>query len=339
MDFKEFIVSIKNNEIKEKYLFLGDEDYLIKESLDLLKKIYIPERTEGMNILELNFEVNDIDDLRNSVETLPFLAEKKLTIAFNSDKLIENNEFKQIEKVLSDLGKHQILIILDNNKKLSSNTKFMKLFSKEEIVYFEKLKGKDLINWIYKKFKSYNRTITQQDISYLILQSGYTSKNLKLNLYDLENEIIKIVTYSDDTIIDKNTIDKSIIKLLDQNIFNLLTSIGEQNVERSLKIFSEIYLLDEPIIKIIYMINRQFKLQLAYRSYRRANYTDSEIISKLKIKPYEFNKISALSNRYTIDRLVKCIYLVIETEKNLKSKSVNERYELEKLIVNLANLN
>ncbi|MDW2003793.1 hypothetical protein R7P64_24795, partial [Vibrio sp. 2304] len=138
---------------------------------------------------------------------------------------------------------------------------------------------------------------------------------MKLNLYDLENEIIKIVTYSDDTIIDKNTIDKSIIKLLDQNIFNLLTSIGEQNVERSLKIFSEIYLLDEPIIKIIYMINRQFKLQLAYRSYRRANYTDSEIISKLKIKPYEFNKISALSNRYTIDRLVKCIYLVIETEK------------------------
>lgn len=339
MNYNEFMLSIKKNSFKEKYLFTGEEVYLMNEALNELIDANIPKGTEGMNLSIIDLKDANIENLKNSIVTLPFLAQRKITVVYSPEILSENYNNEISLDLLSDLGNHQVLILIDNDKKIKANSKLYKAFKSDEIVLFDKLKGKDLVSWIEDKLKAYNKKIDLKNISYFIQQSGYLSKNLKLNLNDLENEILKIVSYSNKEIIDKDTIDKSMIKLLDKNIFDLLTSIGEQNVDNSLKIFSEIYLMDEPVIKIVYMINRQFRLQLAYKSYRKANYSDEDIAAKLRIKPYEYNKISAISNRYSIDRLTKCIQAVIETEKTLKSKAVNERYELENLIVKLVKSN
>lgn len=339
MNYNEFKLAIKKNDLKEKYLFTGEEVYLMDEALDRLIKANIPHGTEGMNLTKIDLKDANIEDIRDSVVTLPFLAQRKLTIVYSPELLSENYDTEAYKDLFSDLGDHQVLILIDNGGKIKSNSKLIKCFKTDEIIMFDKLKGKDLTIWIEEKLKVHNKKIDSKNLNYFIQQSGYLSKNLKLNLNDLENEILKIVSYSDKEIIDKNTIDNSMIKLLDRNIFDLLTSIGEQNVDSSLKIFSEIYLMDEPVIKIIYMINRQLRLQLAYKSYRKANYSDEQIIALLKIKPYEYNKISAISNRYTISRLTKSIQIVIDTEKTLKSKATNEKYELENLIVRLVNTN
>jgi DNA polymerase-3 subunit delta len=335
MNYNEFKIAIEKNNLKEKYIFIGEEVYLMEEALDKLIRANIPQGTEDMNLTKIDLKDANIEELMESVVTLPFLAQRKITVIYSPEVLSENYSNEIYADLLSDLGKHQVLILIDKGKKIKTNSKLIKFFKSDEIILFEKLKGKDLVAWIEKKLKAYNKKIDSKNLSYFIQQSGYLSKNLELNLNDLENEILKVVAYSDKEIIDKNTIDNSMIKLLDKNIFDLLASIGEQNVDSSLKIFSEIYLMDEPVIKIIYMINRQFRLQLAYKSYKKANYRDEDIIAKLRIKPYEYNKISALSNRYTVNRLIKSIQTVIDTEKILKSKATNEKYELENLIIRL----
>ncbi|TFZ40041.1 DNA polymerase III subunit delta [Soehngenia longivitae] len=339
MNYNEFKLAIKKNNFKEKYIFIGEEVYLMEEALEKIIKANIPKGTEGMNLTKIDFKDANIEDLRDSIVTLPFLAQRKITVVYSPEVLIENYSNDIYMDLLSDLGDHQVLILIDNGRKIKTNSKLIKFFKSDEIILFEKLKGKDLVAWIEEKLKAFNKKIDSKNLSYFIQQSGYLSKNLELTLNDLENEILKVVAYSEKEIIDRNTIDNSMIKLLDKNIFDLLTSIGEQNVDSSLKIFSAIYLMDEPVIKIIYMINRQLRLQLAYKSYKKANYSDEDIIAKLEIKPYEYNKISAISNRYTINRLTKSIQTVIETEKTLKSKATNEKYELENLIVRLVSAN
>ncbi|MCW7999795.1 hypothetical protein CFK35_18165 [Clostridium sp. cpc1] len=61
------------------------------------------------------------------------------------------------------------------------------------VIEFTKLKGRDLNNWIEKAFKKYRKTISYNNINYFIQHSSYFDRDINKSLYDLENEIIKLV--------------------------------------------------------------------------------------------------------------------------------------------------
>lgn len=352
MTYKELNKQIKNRNLVPVYLFYGEEEYLIDYFVENIKKTFIPKEVESLNFATLDGERIDLEDIYNACETLPFMSEKRVVVVKNlnifsrkgrnvkAEKNFDKNDRKKLEEYIAYLSDDICLIFLEKGKKADKSKKIVKKINDiGGLIEFNKLTGRDLDNWIKKSFKEQNKNISKTNINYLIQASAYFDRNAHKTLYDLKNEIIKLTTYlGNRKEIKTQDIDNIVAKSLERNIFKLLNSISEKNVNNSLKIFNEMYMLNEPIQLILHMIIRQFRLMLMYKVLKAKGYYENDISKKMKVKFYEFNKIKNYSRNFSMDQLEKGLNLCLKVDKYLKTSSMNEKLLMEMLLINLCKL-
>ena len=85
------------------------------------------------------------------------------------------------------------------------------------------------------------------------------------------------------------------------------------------------------------MIARQFRLLNAIKQYSIKGYGNNDIQQKLGIKPYEFSKLIKGISTISQKKLNKILEDILETDKNMKTRSCDQRLEMELLLVKLTN--
>jgi DNA polymerase-3 subunit delta len=339
VNYSEFVNIIKRDNLVPVYLFTGDEGYLMQEVIETLKDKYIDTSFEAINYINIDGKDARFDNILNACETLPFMSSKKLVIIKDISEIIENDE-NDVDKIMGSyvegLDDYLCLVIMDRSSKLKKTSKLYKSVNKlGGIVEFAKLKGKDLNLRVEKKLKEYNKKISNVNLSYFIQQSTYNEYNSTKSLYDLENELLKVINFSQGSEITKEDIDLTLTKTLDTNIFNLLSSINKRDGDSALKIFSEMYISNEPVQRILFMIIRQLRLMLGYKLYKEKGYTEGVIQEKLQIKPYEFKKISSQAPSFSELHLRNGLDYILELDIKQKTSSHDEKLALEMLIIHL----
>lgn len=339
MNYSEFINIIKGDKLLPVYLFTGAEEYLMHEAIEKLKDKFVDPSFEALNYITIDGKEMRFDNILNACETLPFMSSKKLVIIRDISEIIENDE-NDLDKTLGlyveKLDNYLCLIIMDRSNNLKKTSKIYKSINKlSGIVDFTKLKGKDLNIWIEEKLKQNNKRISYSNVNYFLQQSTYNEYNSIKNLYDLENELLKVINFSIKDEVTKEDIELVLTKTFDLNIFNLLASINKKDSDSALKIFNEMYISNEPVQRIIFMIIRQLRIMLIYKLYKIKGYADGEIQEKLKIKPYEFKKISSQAYNYSEDQLKSALNNILQLDIKQKTSSHDEKLALEILIMNL----
>lgn len=342
MNYNEFLKDIKNNELRTCYLLTGSEVYLKDRGLETLKKAYIQESLEELNYIIIEGKELNFKDIFNACETLPFMAEKKIVLIKDIVEVMESDPKELDEKLgsyIESLGDYVCLLIIDKFNNFKKTTKLYKAIKKQGgVVEFSKLRGKDLNLWVEKEFKGYGKSISYSNISYFIQQSAYGDYNSTKNLYDLQNEILKVVNYAGEGDITKGHIEDAMIRTLDNNIFNLLDSINRKDRDSALGILNDLYLSNEPIQRILFMIIRQIRLLLGYKLYKERGDDGGSIQKKLQIKDYEFKKISSEANKFHRDNLIGALEHILDLDIKQKTSSNDEKLALEMLIIQLSYL-
>lgn len=337
MNYNEFITQVKKQNIKDLYFFSGEEIYLMDKALEEFIKSMLTEDLRSINLSYLDGKFADLDSLKLSCETLPFLSNKRIIILNNPESmedLVKNQD--QVIDYLKTLGDHQVLIILDRKSKIKKTTKLYRYIKEKNYnVNFEKLKGMELNKWVVNSFLINGKTIGNASISYFLSWSNYLSRNIESSLYDLENEIKKLSTFTQRKEITNEDMDTALIKSIDKNIFDLLEAVSNNNSDKAIEIFNDIYAMNEPIGKIIFMISRQFRLLNAIKQYLSRGYSQSEIGLKLGIKPYELSKLIKGVNSFSLKRLNQILEDILATDKTMKTKSSDHKLEMELLLVKL----
>lgn len=340
MNYSDFLNDIRNEKLNGVYLFKGTEDYLMKEGIEKAKSKYINESMEALNYVEIDNRSADFQSILDACETLPFMSEKKMVVVTDIMELIGNNG-SQFEKDLSDyiekIGDHVILILVDKFNKLKKTTALYKRINKSDgAVEFEQLKGPELNAWILSFIKASGKDISTKDLHYFIEKSTYSDYGSEKTLYDLRNEIEKVINNSSTDYVKQENIDRVVVRNMDTNVFNLLDSINYKNTEKALLTFNDMYIIGEPVQKILFMIIRQMRLYLAFNTYRAMGYNDNEVRSKLGVKPYEFKKISTQAVKYRKNQLMYILNELLEFDKKQKTSSQDEKLAMELLIVKLS---
>ncbi|SHH66112.1 DNA polymerase III subunit delta [Sporanaerobacter acetigenes] len=348
MKCEELIVDIKNNNLKTVYIFCGEEHYFIDYSLNLIKEKYIPQGLESLNYISFEGKDTEFNEIYNACETLPFMSEKKIVVVkdlgiFSRRKKddeeyeIESKKDEGLKEYLKTLEDYVVIIFIEKERKVDKNKSIVKTINKiGGVVDFERIKGKDLYNWIEKEFRKYNKNISYPSINYLVQYSSYLSRDGNKTLYDLENQIAQISNFArDKKEISKDDIDKIVAKSLDTNIFKLLDSIAAKDVNGSLKTFNEICILNEPLPKILFMIIRQFRLLRQCKTLKESGFGQKESMERMGIGSYEFGKISRQCKSFSYEKLDNALELCLEADEKLKSTSMNSKLVLEMLIVTL----
>ena len=350
LNYKEFIKKVKDKDLEPVYLFYGDEYYLMDYTLKAIKDTFIDEAFEALNYVVMNGSEVGFEKILNACETLPFMSDKRIVIVKNLPLFQSKKEASSqgewnlppsknpLTKYIESLEDYMCLIFLERQKSINKSNALYKAINKVgDVVEFTKLKGRDLDNWVKGKFKQYNKSISIPAINYFIQQSSYLDPNRSKTLYDLENEIIKISNYmTNSQEVTKEIIDLLMAQPLEMNIFNLLNNISQKNGENAIRLFNEMFMSNEPVLRILHMIVRQIRNMLHYKMLREKGYSKGEAFSKMGISKYEYEKVSSQSNNFTISQLERAMLYCLEADKTIKSSSADyHRLAMEILISNL----
>lgn len=348
MTYQDFTVNINKGKLKTLYLFYGEEDYLIDHTLKLLKDKYIDNSFETLNYQILEGKDIQFEDIHNACETLPFMSDKKIVVVkdlgiFSRKKRGEKVDEKPskrkdpLKEYIQTLADYVCLIFIEKEGKVDKSKAIVKAISKTgEVVEFNKLKGNNLNEWIENTFKKYGKTISPYTLNYLIEYSFYFSRDTNKTLYDLENEIFKLSNFiGEKSEVTKTDIEYVMARSLETNIFALLDSISAKNVNNSIKIYNEMSISNEPYLKILHMIVRQFRLIKHYCVFTSGGYVGKDAMSKLRIGSYEYNKIARQSKNFNLDQLNIYINLCLDCDKLIKTGSMDSKLAIEVLIIKL----
>lgn len=335
----EFEGNLKKNKIDNCYIFCGTDENLIKTSVEAIAKKIVDSSFRDFNYIRHDGEKIDNDTILNSCETLPFMSDKKIVEIYRATFLEDgtgaanNNgkkiDFNELVKYISNLPEYTTLImyyIFDSDRdKVSSKVK--KLDGKATVVKIDKLKGTSLQSKVKDIFESKGKKIEKSELSFFC-------STIDNNMDIINNEVDKLISYTEGREIKREDITALMPPKSENDIFNLVDYLSQRNIKKSVDILNELIYKGEKAPKILYMIERQFKLLLAL-SVGSESGKSYEILAKdLKLNPYIAEKMLKQSKKFSTNALRKNLKLCVEVEKMMKSTSMDDKTALEMLMIN-----
>lgn len=334
MIYKDIIKNIKSKNLEKIYLFYGRENILIDNAIKSFKDILNKDMIDfNLDILET--QVN-LDTIRNSVETVPFMDDKKVVIVKEFDLLKNSNirEAKENEFIeyIKSIPKSSVLVFI--NSDINKDSKLLKTIKKEGIVCdCDKLSEMDLYKWVRKRFDLNGATIENAQIAYFIQQTGYLDRYSKKTLNDLENEINKISSFIDkDKKVSNYIIDKLLVKKVENDIFKLIDFISQKKAKESLKILNDILDEGQSVSYVFSMISNNLKLIIQTKLLLKEGKSNEYIKEKLNKPLFVISKAIKQSKYFSYEEIIRMLNSILDYEYKIKRNLMKDEIAIDMFI-------
>lgn len=281
-----------------------------------------------MNMSVFEGKTINSSQIIDSVEILPFMAEKRLTIVKNSELFTagRKNDTELMYDYISNIPSTSCIIFVEDI--VDKRNKLFKLMnSKKLAVEFSSLKENDLLTWIKKEFNKHNKRIDSKTGIYLLRIVG-------TSMEDLINEIGKLLDYSEErTNISTQDIDNICTKSLDAHIFELVKAMGYKKIDKALEIYSNLILLKEPPIKILTMLTRQIRLILQVKNLYEQGSSPKEIALNIKQPFFVVNDCIKQAQLFSENKLIAAFEDCLETDIAGKTGKMDAKLAVELLLI------
>lgn len=347
MSYKLFLSDIKNNKLKNVILAYGTETYLLNKAWEKTKSTVVTAFPE-LNYTLLEGEHLKTDQLIASCETFPFACEKRLVVVRNlyhfksgskTTDNVQGSSSDQLEDLLSEIKSitdtTYLLFIYYGN--LDKRKKIYTAIKKEGCIYeFSKVEKNEFGIWIKNVLGKDKKVMNPRELEYFIHRSGYLDKNNNKTLYDIENEIKKLISYagSSEEVLQEH-IDAVMPRNVEHDIFKLINACSEKKISQSLKVYNDLILEGESSLGILAMISRQIKNIIAISELEGKNLGSKDISIQLRVHEYTVKLCMKYSKQIQIKKLVKAFNRCLEAEMNIKSGKMVDRLAIELLLVDL----
>lgn len=329
INYSELPDQLKKNKIATVYLFAGEEIFFKQEAIKRIEKVLLPEESKQFNYHRYLASDTPPETIIETLNTLPFLAEKRLVIVEDIDEWKEAEENVFLSYLDKPSGNSCALL---TTKRLDyKNPIYKKINQVGMVVEFKNLYGKEITDWIKERFKDGGKTISPEAIEILLELTGN-------NLFSLNSEIEKICLYKKDegkeidqeTILSLNTEGRVYqIKELNQTLFR-------NKLEQALKILNNLLIEGEQPLKILGAISHQIRQFIYALALREQGLSVEEIKTRLRIyKSAErifFEQLRKCDKEILIKLLEECL----AADYQIKTGQKTAQIVLENLILQLS---
>ncbi|HSX45201.1 MAG TPA: DNA polymerase III subunit delta [Candidatus Saccharimonadales bacterium] len=300
----------------------GPNSFEIQHRLKQLVKKFVDEHGD-LALERLDGEEISFDRIQNSIESLPFLASKKLVVLRSPGA---NKDFTEKFKQAFDrqADSTDLIIVEPKLDKRLSYYKFLK--SKTEFIECNELDARQLANWLSKEAQKRDGQLSPNDAYYLVERVG-------LNQQMLFNELQKLLEYNPK--ITRQTIDLLTEETPQSTIFQLIDAAFAGNPKRALKLYDEQRRLKVEPLNIMGMLAWQLHILAVVKTAGQRSV--AEIASQAKINPYVVQKNQTIAKKLSYVELKKLITEVTELDEKLKTTAIDPDEALKNLLFNLTN--
>lgn len=270
----------------------------------------------------LDGEEVSYDRMREALESMPFLAAKKLVIlrvpSANKD-FIEN-----AEKLLAALGDDTDVIIIE--PKLDKRTAYYKLLkAKPGFRECAELDENGLVRWLCDEAKLAQGSLSMVDARFMVSRVG-------ANQQLLANELQKLLAY--DASISHRSIELLVDPLPQSTVFDLLDAAFGGRHAKTLEIYAQQRLAKVEPQQIIAMIAWQLHILAIIKT---AGDRDVQTIAReAKLNPYVVRKSSQLAAVIPYIELKELVRRALDLDVSLKTRAIDADDAVQHFLLTIA---
>lgn len=303
------IIIIGDN-LKNIYLFIGDEPLIIKNKIDIL--------VENLNCDQYNTTIYNLEEVNISMAiqdamTPPFLCKNKIIILRNPIFLTtQKTDIKHNIAMFSDYLSNPLdttyLIVDATGLNLNEKSDLVvKLKAKAEVSETKELCQVQIDGWLKRQCEVNGIEIKPDAISLFFERVGK-------NIIIAKNEVDKLVNYVyPKKIITVRDVNEVVTKEAELEAFALTNAIIDKNKEKTINIYNELIKNGKDVMQLISMVSRSMM--------------DMLVVSRMIAKGYQQLDIAQAMN-VSSGRA----YYLIKNTKAFKMQSIEDN------IIKLANL-
>ena len=288
------------------YVLYGEEDYLRRYYLSMLRRQLVDGPTEDFNFHRLTSENFSMQVLSESLEALPMMAERTMIQVDDVDLFaLPEDDRTQLAALFSDIPDYACLVLVYADFKPDKRKK--KLWDAMEknavLAEFAYQTERDLTAWIVRHFRAEKKNISPALCSYLLQRCGSSMTRL-------DAEIAKICAYSGADDIVRADIDAVVEPTLEAVVFEITDALGA--------------------------VGSHMRRLHAARILQAAGKTAQDLASLCGVAPFAANKCFAQARRLSDRFCAQAVLLCCEADRQMKTSYDDPARILELLILQLA---
>lgn len=300
---------------------IGQNSFMLQEELRRHIDAFIQEHTD-MGLERLDGEEVAYDRIRESLESLPFLASRKLVVLRTpgAQKQFTENAERLLETVPESID---VILIEPKLDKRSSYYKYLKKAT--QFREYNELDAPQLARWLTEQAKTVGGTLSQRDANALISRVG-------INQQLLSREVEKLLLF--DPVITEESIMKLTEKAPQSTIFDLLDAALTGRTKQAVALYEEQRALRVEPVQILALLGWQLHVLALIKT---AGGRDAGVIAAdAKLNPYVVRKSTAIADRMTFAELKLLVRRVTELDVRLKSEPIDADDAMLELITSLS---
>lgn len=342
MDINVIEKEIKENKLRNAYIFYGEDEGMIKESINAIVTKLGINKENVFEYSKLNGQELSSNDFVDGIFTIPFMTSRKLIEVIRADFFAGEKSYKNAEELIKLTGEfiedppeniYLIMYYITSLEKKDNKVKALEKKAhrdKSAVIKMPNVKKNHIGSFLEDYFKEKNITISKPMLIYI-------KESFEGNIMQLRNDLDKILAYANGKEIDKKTVDLLLTKTSTRHKFDLMDLIFEGRAKEASLLYNElVYKRVEPqeVLDLVGVRVREafkYKVQLAFsRSEKEDMAALGERFSWLYQRKREtYSKISLANLNKIVSRLV-------DTEVRVKGTSTNVEREVELLILSIA---
>jgi len=324
------------------YLFDGDDEFAINESIDKIRNRLGDANIAGMNTTRLDGRSCTLSQLEDVVASIPFLAPKRLvilthpTVRFKDksqqDKLLNFlNAEKPTAKLI--LASYQFLTTERDRRDKKENwlEKWASSSEQSKRVYIRhhpQPSGVVMVRWIQDHAKSMGGQFTPQGAVSLANQIGEDTRTAS-------QEIIKLLTYVNYARpVDADDVEHLTPLTAKIGDFDLVNALRDRDGRKAQALLQRSLQEDDPL-RIFQSIVYQIRTLILAREILDEHGTVNDFPKSLKIGYYPARLALESAPRFSTKFLELIYHRLLELDEAIKTSQVESDLALELLVIEL----
>ncbi len=326
----------------EIYIFDGDDEFAIRESINKLRARLGEATISDMNTTQLDGRTSTLSQLKDTAAAIPFLAAKRLVILTHPLAQVKNSSdqegflaYLNADKATTKLVLVEDELLTSEKERRNENLHWLEKWATSPqqarrvyLRHFVQPSGGLMVRWIQEHVKTLGGQITPQAAVALSNQVGDDTRLAS-------QEITKLLTYANFARpVDVDDIEHLTPLTSRIGDFELVNAIRDRDPRKAQALLQRSLQDDDPQ-RILQSIVYQVRVLIVAREILDERGTVNDFPKALKISPYPARLAMESATRFSMQFLETIFHRLLQIDEQIKTGRTEPELALELLIIEL----
>ena len=323
------------------YLLHGDDEFAIAQFVAEMERKLGDPATAQMNTIRLEKGKLALDELIMAVQSLPFLAERRLVIVYEPLSSLKSAAMRErFQQILTNIPPTTALALVISrplqsyqDKKKNKLHWLQKWAADRGGDVYEKVfltaRGPELVRWLQKYTKSEGGELTPEGAAVLASLIG---EDPRIAVQEI-NKLLAYVNYNRP--IEPDDVEYLVAPVGSSDVFAMVDALGNRQGRQALRMLHQLFEEDAPL-RLMGMVVRQFRLLIQTRELLDAGYRQDDIARELKTHRFVIGKIINQARNFSQSALETIYRELLAIDQAIKIGQMDGDIALDTFIARLA---